>query len=73
MYLSTLGRRQPSKKGIPSDEFDSAESEADVGRVVSTSEIHQESKCSNERDQNIVVRKSVKKQRNEDLPVVRTR
>ncbi len=44
-----------------------------MGKVVSTSETHQESKCSNERGESRVVRKSVKKRRKDDLPVVRTR
>ncbi len=73
MYLSTLGRRRPRKEGIPSDGFDSEESEADVGRIVSTSKTHQESKCSDERGESRVVRKSVKKRRKDNLPVVRTR
>lgn len=74
MYLSTLGRHRPGNEGIPSDWFDSAESDADVGRDFSISDTYQESKCSNEkRCESMVVRKSMKKRREDDLPVVRIR
>jgi hypothetical protein len=46
LYLTTLGAHQPRKEGISCDGFDSAGSDADEGRDVSTSGTHQESKCS---------------------------
>jgi hypothetical protein len=72
IYLTTLGAHQPHKEGISCDGYDSAGSDADKGRDVSTSGTHQESKCSIERGESRVVRKSVKKRRKEDLPVVLT-
>jgi hypothetical protein len=72
LYLATLGNHRPREEGIPGDGLDFAESGADAGRDVSTSSTHQESKCSNERGESRVVRRSVKKRRKEDLPVVHT-
>ena len=71
MYAMTLGTDKLRPGGISGERLD-CESEVGDGRVVPTSNTHQESKCSNERSGSRVVKVTRTKRRKSDIPVVST-